>query len=65
MKRAPKGAAELQKLVEIVLTAVNCGHKEPAPLRVIITHNDVEPVAVEGVRWVLDARYYNEDFEWS
>ncbi|KAJ8088463.1 hypothetical protein PM082_022536 [Marasmius tenuissimus] len=66
VRRPPKAAGEFKKLIDVVSTAINRGHRESVPLRVIITHGEAELVAqIEGVRWILDARYYNEEYEWS
>ena len=33
------------------------------PFLAILTNDDVEPVAVEGVRWIPDTRYYYEEYD--
>ncbi|KAJ8088383.1 hypothetical protein PM082_022456 [Marasmius tenuissimus] len=43
---------QLQKLIDIVRTCPNRSREDP--LRVIITNEDIEPGAIEGVDWILD-----------
>ena len=52
----------MQTLANILST---CPDRSPDFLQAIVTNENVEPVCVKGVRWILDRRYYYKDYVWN
>ncbi|KAK1223485.1 hypothetical protein PQX77_013643 [Marasmius sp. AFHP31] len=59
----PSDEDGLKKLADIVSTCPN--RRSANPLRVILTNDDVEPIAIEGIRWITDEKYFWERYDSS
>ena len=53
----------LSRLADIVSTCPN--RNDTDPLLAIVTNDNLEPVAVDGVRWILGSWYYHEEYDGS